>query len=376
MRTSKLLSICAAAALVAACGSGTKTDEPVRTVAYTGPTTAAAITSASQVATAAGEVKIMVDTFSESATGGVGLAGVVSGPRARSINDAVKDAVKLAARFRQPTAASVTGALVSVTENCPGGGTVTHSAFDADGLATTTAPHDYVQVAFSGCDLVGDASVFMDGSLRVEIISTDGAPFLHDVANMTSDVTYGVQVTFGNLIEAWAEGFWFGVNGDVSFLWTADLTGHTLTWQVAGTSFAEAVGFGTEVYWGSLLTGPGGTGQYSDVYVEEYVGAITSVSVPSATRWDFDGRTCSTDLNGCLDVVTNPAFRKVAPDLHPSTGSIEISNGTASIRLTATSGTGDVTVTYDLDVANDPPDPVTVYTTWDCLETPGGCPAL
>jgi hypothetical protein len=254
---------------------------------------------------------------------------------------------------------------------------VTSSAFDEDGVPTTTAAHDYVQVAFSGCDLLGDGSELMDGSLRVEIVSTDGAPFLDgDVAGMTSGVIYGLEVTFGSLIMASAEG-WFGMNGDVSFFRTVDQTGYTLTEEIRGTSFIVAAGVGADILGGVLLTGPGGAGEYSDVHVDEYTAVITSLSTPSATRSGFGGRVCTTELNGCLDVVTSPLFRQVVPDLHPSTGSVEISNGTASIQLTATSGTGAVTVTYDLNVAIDPPNPVTVNTTWDCLETPGGgCPAL
>ena len=84
---------------------------------------------------------------------------------------------------------------------------------------------------------------------------------------------------------------------------------------------------------------------------------------------DFDGRMCSTEIGGCIDVVTNPAFWQLATDSYPYVGAIKISDGRgAFVQLAATSGTGSVDVTYDLDGPGVLPTVGPISTTWSCLE--------
>ena len=372
MTTTKLFAMCAAASLLTACGAEKK-DAPPIVVAYGGPTTTAAVTP-SQVGPIASSVFDSVNGISGSATGAAGLTGALSG----GASPTVKDALKLAAKYRPRGGTTLAGVAVSATEPCDGGGSVTVAGVDADGLATTTDNGDYVQASFAACNPEPGGAFVINGSLMVEILNTDHANFLDDAGEMTDGFPYEVKVTYGQLVFVFAGLFWGGTDGDIAFTWSIDQTLFELAWAISGNSIVTAAGDVEtgDVLAASKLTGPGGVGQYSDAYVEEFADVITSVSTPSASRWAFDGRVCALRMNGCLDVITGTEFWKDAVD--HSRRPDRSRSRTAPLRSssTATSGTGNVTVTYDLDIAHDPPNPVTVYTTWDCLDTPGGCPAL
>ena len=265
------------------------------------------------------------------ATSSGSLAGVAGGVAAPTF----QDAMRLAARyFHRSAPASLAGVTLTITDDCPVSGSATFEAQVAN--TTYTSNGDYVRVAFDACDS-GEGAV-VDGSLQVTIVNTQGADFLDDPSAMSPNFPYGVEITYGNFafIDT-ANGFWAGIAGDIGFTFTAVTSTTPRRAPVAGPRHLDRDRLSARRDAPRRLAAHR-RGRDGRVLRSRRRGVRRrpQLSVASAGRWDFDGRVCSTEMNGCLDVVTNPEFRALADAWYPEAGgSFTISNPVAFIQVTA-----------------------------------------
>ena len=359
MNFKKLVSVSAAAALVA-CGGSSKPKGPA--VAYSGPTGTIAIDSTSKIGLLATAFTGAVGGFSGIGTGGASALGAAgAGPRV-----GVKAALARAAALRaQASPAVLTGVVQSAKQNCDGGGSISGSMNDQDGNPDTTQAGDWVQITYDACkDANGNTGY---GSIRIDILRTDGADFMSGPDLMTAGIDYSARLTIDDFATVDATGYLSGVDGDAT-LSLRTVGGTDLVETMTGSHIASVEGSAGKITAAFLLTGPGGSGGYS-MGASEYYGNGFYSSATEADS-DFDGRMCSTEIGGCIDVVTNPAFSQRTYESYPYTGTIKISDGRgAFVQLAATSGTGSVDVTYDLDGTGGNPPVGPISTTWPCLET-------
>lgn len=358
--TPRLLAAAAAVVLALGCGNSKKsTPASGRTVSYSGPVAPASLTASTDKAMIAGGAVSLVAGFSEMSTSSTALAfGAGRQPGVA----AVSDAIQLAADARHhPALATVAGALAQQTRPCSGGGTVTYSANDQDGNAGTTQAGDYVEVAFAACN---ERSAVTDGSFRVTIDTTSGADLVADVTSITTSESFGLSLAFANYFVTFADGSWSGMNGDMTIAFAADTAAGTVTYGVSGTSFEEAAYDGA-VTSGLRIGARSGQTGYHDTAVEVYSGMGTPSAHVTEHRWSMDARVCSTEINGCLSLSTNPQFSQLVQYAYPSSGALTVSDDAGDwIKVEAVSATtGACTLSWSIDGATG-----SQSTTWSALE--------
>jgi len=262
-----------------------------------------------------------------------------------------------------------------LTGACAGGGTMTVSALDADGLATMVTAGDYVQIAFANC-ADGTGSV-AHGSFRLTFDTTVYDDFVVDATSITKDSTFALTLAFNNFWSSEADGSWSGINGSLQLSFAASLTNQTFTYQMSGPSIEGASGVGTKTLEGfriaALPVAAGGDGQsFHDLGREVYAGMGTASAALTESQWDLDARVCSLEFKGCLNILTNPTFAEHADALYPYTGALTVSDDLNDwVKVAASTEAGDATLSWSL-----PGSTGTLATTWDCLASPStpGCP--
>jgi hypothetical protein len=289
--------------------------------------------------------------------GGAGILGAVgAGPKASTAL-----ALATLARIRRESPAAFTGVTQSQVTPCTTGD-ITISATVADGTGATTSVGDGYQISFNNCtDSLGGR---MTGTLGFTITATDGALFMDSPPVMNAGTTYSMAITYGAFAMVDSMGSFTGIDGNmtVSMLYASGTGWRTET--ITGSSIVFAAGSNGNITSSFEMAGPTAGGQYSILGGEHYPSGLTSF--PDAQASGFTARLCSTEMAGCLKVVTNPALEVWDPDLYPSKGTMTFTDDAGRyITLTATNGvTGAVTVTYNIGAGVVGPK----ATTWSCLD--------
>jgi len=245
-------------------------------------------------------------------------------------------------------------------------GSVTYSASITDPYLNTLAVGDRFSVTYNACDDgLGEISA---GSMSVTITaSPDGQLFLFDPATMTPGALYEMTIVTSDLVVVDDLGNYSGTDGDMAvgqvFETDLDGTGGWLMMSVSGNSLAFEEGADKVPLASARLTGIAG-GRYEMESGEHF--AVDPSGFPDATSSAFTARICTSDLGGCLNVLTNPAFVVQGYDYFPSSGTMRVSDDSGHfVQVTATNGsTGAVDVSYDIGAGTVGP----VSTTWGCLD--------
>lgn len=360
MRNGTIHSLAAAAVLLAACG-GSDSKAPAVTVKYEGPTTAATIsgenigTLATAALNAAQGVSGMTD----------GYAVVLGASRAPAAG--VKQAIERFGAARRG-GASLAGVVYSESGPCEGGGAARFSVSDADDDPYTTGNGDWYEVSFDRCTDPYDGTM-IDGTVRIGITATGGGDPFEDPAYVVGKVAFGLDVTFTHFSIFEADGTFAALHGDVSVAYTVDGDLDEITYEISGQSIVAVEGYDGEITSASLLSGADGAGSsYSEELVERWDSAFYSIE---EVAFGFNGRMCSTEIGGCLEIATDPLFAKYADDAYPYEGNLTITadNG-AFVRIVAVDAAGAIEVSWDVDgpagaAAEEGPYPAS----WSCLET-------
>ncbi len=367
MRTGKLIAIIGAALVVAACGSDKKEDRlPNVTVAYGGSQTSATI-SASNVGGFAAAATGATRSVSGATSDAAGLGGLMGVQAAAAPRFGVVQAMQYAAAYRggAALAGSIQG---SFTEPCPGGGKETISFYDPVGDPAVTSAGTSFGMSFDECtDAEG---ISKDGAFTLTITSAPPGADAYDPASAgTGTMTFGYQLRFTNLV-TWAPDMTFsGVNGDITYDFVVDGSLQQERFTISGQSIAGVEGVGGTVRQAFRLSGRSGAGSsYSETFTLAFADAY--MYTPDATSWGFDGRICTIEMGGCLDLLIDPPFWQLATEAYPYSGTLRIDadNG-AYIQIQATDGgVGAISVTYDVDGPGGAAAAGPFATTWGCLD--------
>lgn len=366
MKTWNLAAASAALVLLAACGGSSPPPPPAgKTIGYSGPTTAATLSGASDKNALASSAAALAQGFSGATSGATGFAA-----GARQTPAFVKDALALAASVRDDVdlGATVSGATATLTASCDGGGSMSVSMQDADGVPTTAHAGDTVQVSFASCD-DGGGNV-TNGSLRVTIDSTSapGDDFVAAATSITKDVSFGLTLAFTHFWTIDAMDAWSGMNGSLSVAFTADYAAQTLAFQVSGTLVEGASGVGSTVTEAFRLAPLQGASTFHERGTETYTGMGTAGATAVETSWDLDARVCALELAGCLNLQTDPSFAQREVAVYPYAGALKVYDDAGDfVQVAATNEDGSVTLSWLLDGVSG-----SKATTWACLEDPAG----
>lgn len=365
----RILAIASAALFVAACGSSKKSSSgappAAHDVSYTGPTGAVTIAAATAATTASGAYTSL---SSVTGTGGMlgGLPGASAAPTV-GVLDAVRAAARLVPRLAQ---AQVAGSTQSGSDRCDVSGTLGGSISLVDDNNPFAHTGDSASLWFSQCNN-GNGEI-MDGSLSIRIDATvPGTAFLNaNPYQLQPGFAYAATITFTDLTYASANGQWVGMDGNITVGETLTSSGpYSLTQQISGTGLAYALGHGTTVDAGSLLTGPNG----NDPYLQRLETRYTSSSFTQETAelTTINGKICSIAMGGCLSVVTVTPVYDPSGSPHPTDGLLVFRSGTGELIFDVVSVTSvDLGVDPNVtdDAGTDPTPLATIHATWACLE--------
>jgi hypothetical protein len=379
MNVRTLAALSSALLVAAGCGGSSKPPPAERTISYAGPTGSASLTATvdkNGLASGAASLAQGFSGFAGAAAGIAAPAGAVAlgaSPRPAFVKNAL--AVAADARHRaEPGAAMVTGvSTLTLTASCAGGGSLSVSALDADGLSSTTSPGDYVQVAFASCD--DGAGKVAHGSFRLTIDATPGDDFVADATSITKDATFGLTLAFHDFWSSDAGGAWSGLDGSLSVQFAASVSAQTLTYQVSGTSIEGASGIGgvtAEAFRiAALPVAAGGDGtSFHDLGREVYSGMGTASAAVTETQWDLDARVCTLEFRGCLNLLTSPTFAEHDGAAYPYTGALTVSDDAGDfVKVAATSEDGSATLSWSLDGGSG-----SLATCWPYLAHGTSCP--
>jgi hypothetical protein len=352
------------AAVLAACGGsssgGGSSGPPPIQIAYTGPTSSVSLDSTAAAGALVTGARTGLADFSSA-----GSAATVIGAAGAGRRSSVQLALSAVEKFRTGGAASVKGVTQPDTQPCAVSGSSTSTVSFADPTLATLAVGDSFSVTYNACDDgLGEVSA---GTVTVTITACpDGKMFL-DPTSMTPGVLYEMTEVATDLVVVDSLGYYSGTDGDmaVGMVFETDLdgTGGWLTMTVSGNSLAFAEGANGVALASAKLTGLAG-GRYALESGMHF--PVDLYSSPDASSSAFTARICTSDLGGCLDVLTNPAFVVNGYDYYPSSGTMRTTDDAGHfVEVTATNGTtGAVTVTYDIGAGVVGPK----ATTWSCLD--------
>jgi hypothetical protein len=321
----------------------------VPTVSYTGSVAPASFSSTTTdkaaVAGLAWGASGMLDGMS---TMGLAMGSMPTGAIVPQAPMGVKDVLRLAAdAFHRPGAASAAG-VVSNRTPCPAGGTRTDSVYQQNANPAITTNGDYVELAFAACNQ--GQGLVMDGSLRLTVDQTAGDDFVMDARSITTDRAFVLTIAFNNFVTVDTNGGgWSGVDGDIGVSLAVSAANGTITAGISGTEFVEAVGFEGAVF-GMRLAALPGQPKYHDTAVETYTGMGTINATLVSSSGDLDARLCTTQLNGCVDIETNPVMVVAPPNQYPNAGgALTVSAGADWVKATAVNPTtGACTVSWSI----------------------------
>lgn len=235
----------------------------------------------------------------------------------------------------------------------------------ADTTGATLRPGDTFTLTYEDCD---NGAFVKAGQLRVTITSSPDGAFFLDPGTMTSGVRYQMTIVVSSFAEIdRATGAYTALDGDIGVgqTWVAWVgsPGGWLESSIIGSSLAIESGLDGVAAESASLSGSLG-GSYA-MQVDQLLETGPGDYNPLAFQTFFTARLCSTALDGCLNVVTDWTLTRFDYDLFPSSGTLRFGDGMGRfVQVTATSGTGDVTVGYDVGAGVQGP----FATTWSCLD--------
>lgn len=280
-----------------------------------------------------------------------------------------RKAAALVRELRTSPRVSLTGVTGSSSAPCEvrGSYTVSYRFADTDGGAITTG--DYTSLTFNSCY---DGYFTLTGTVKVEYTGTDGLDPQGDPSLLTSGFEYGYRVTMIGFTMKADDGTYSTSSGDVKLSLVWDATARTLSEAISGAAISGEYGDASGPLESSLIAPIPGTSRYSmhstQTFLDDYAFDLAS------DAWGMSARVCTLDLGGCLDVAVDPQLVTYVPNSYPSSGTLKVTgaNG-AYVQVQANSGDGAVTLTYDVDPSDLPTAPVTIETTWYCLDYPYAC---
>jgi hypothetical protein len=325
------------------------------------------LTTSAQAASAASGAYTSLTQLGGAASFANGLPAV-SGAPAFDVLAAARAADRVAPRL---AAAQVAGATQSATDRCSVSGTISGSITAADTNYPFSHSGDSATITFSQCN-EGTGEV-MDGSISIRIDATvPGVDFLGgSPSQLQTNFAYAATLTFGDLTYANANGQWFGMDGNITLgLKQTTSPFYDVEQSVSGTGLGYAVGQGSQILEGSLLTGPNGNDQYLQKVVSRFSNGTFSVQQAELTT--INGKVCSIAMGGCLSVVTVVPIYDATGANNPSDGTLVMTSGNAQLIFDVLSVTS-VDIGFDANVADnagtDPTPLTTIHATWACLQT-------
>jgi len=324
----KSVLLLSAAAVLTACGGGSgggsdsvATADPVAISSANAPQVAGAAYNASGSLEGAGlgGAGFLTGAVTETTAGGVDMVEVIIAQLKASPS-----------WFASHAAAFVTGAVVTATENCSGGGSLSFTLNDADGNQDLSTG-DSLSAAFSNCS---EAGTVVNGSISINNVMISGAPL---------SFPYSLQLTIQ------ANNFSVTQNSE-----TASLNGAMTLSQstVDGVSFANTIS-GTSI----AVNQTGGSATLSAFQLH-------STEDGSAYTLDMNATVSSSEIGGAVTIITDAAFEGVEPN-DPFTGQATITGANnSSVTLIAVDS---VNVTLEVDADGDGVPEETIATTWDAL---------
>jgi hypothetical protein len=317
-----------AAAALAACGGGSgggsdsaATADPVAISSANAPQVAGAAYNASGSLEGAG-------------LGGAGfLTGAVTATTAGGVDMVEVIIAQLKASqswFESHAAAFLTGAVVTATENCTDGGSVTLTLNDADGNQDLSTG-DSLSASFSSCS---EAGTVMNGSISINNVVISGDPL---------SPPYSLQLTVqANNFSVTENSEMASLNGAMTLSQSTG-DGVSFTNTISGTSMA--------------LNETGGSATLSAFQ-------LSSTENGSAYTLDMNATVSSSEIGGAVTIVTDTTFQGVDPN-DPFTGQATITGANnSSVTLIAVDS---VNVTLEVDADGDGVPEDIIATTWDAL---------
>ncbi|MFZ2649627.1 MAG: hypothetical protein WA210_05925 [Burkholderiaceae bacterium] len=301
-------------AALSACGGGGGAPAPA---VPTSPATvnAANAASVSSEAYKGGDTLASGGDLSGSAVGAVVAPSGASFSLVRFTSDKLRWLASLEAAPLQV----VTGAVTTITRQCPGGGTSARTFDDKDNN-NRLSTGDTVSVIFTNCVEGTDR---VNGSFSLDNVTVTGRPGIDTAWNA------GVTATFGNLAVTSGGTLLGSVNGGFNLaLTTTD--GNNITHTINGTSLTATEGSNTRT-----LTG--------------FTATLELRRSPPAYSYTSSGTLASSRLGGTLTYQTPTPFAGVGTDF-PSSGRLLVTGANnAGVRFTAVGST----VTLEVDANGD-----------------------
>jgi hypothetical protein len=354
----RILAVASAALFVAACGSSKKSNPSStgRTIAYSGPVTPASFSASTDKAAVAGGAVTAAQSlggFSDMAT--MFAAGTApGGPTVYNTLVAAADA------YNRPDVVIASGAVQSQAQQCPGGGTETLAVNRTSQASTTNG--DYVEMTFAACK-DGQGAV-TDGSFRLTFTSTVAADFTVTPSAITADRSFAMTISFSDLSTVTSQGSWSGIDGDITIAFSAVVSTGTLTYSISGSQFTVAAGTGQSVTEALQLRPLNGQSAYSDTATQVYSGMGTPSATALYSTWALNARLCTTQMAGCANIATNPAFKINESYNYPVSGTLKVSDDAGDyVQVAAVNqSTGACTLSWSINGSTG-----SQATTWDAL---------
>lgn len=333
------------AALLAACGGGGSSGTPASPPA---PAASVVITSSNQDLVARAAANAVISSSATVAVtpsaGADRVQAAANRPaplgRARSLSTLLFGLTRdtlLDRMSAKPTAAGAGGdavraqAIVSRTDNCAFGGTVTFALDDRDGNNQASAG-DVLSVTFSQCRT--RATEMVDGGFSASFTVVQQAPVL----SMTASITYS-QLTVTS-----SEGS-FAINGSFAFNFTRQGSVDTAQLSIGGNGLAATVATASYNDTVTLLAGYSVTATYDGAAVPPG-GSIAGLSTLTV-----NGAISAASLGGTIVLSTPLAIKQYDVDAYPREGQVQVrgaNNGLLVLTVLSTT-----TVRVQLDANND-----------------------
>jgi hypothetical protein len=304
------LAACVASAFLAGCGGGD--DSVVNT-----PPELLQITTSNQVAVARATAMNFagLDSALDIPIAPSRLAAVDS---ARAAKLAISQALTTASKARPM-------AIVSMTESCPSGGSMTISIDDRDNSATATAG-DGLAAVFNDCRMSSTSSINGSFSGTLATYSATGMSGLFSFSQLTATESGATVSTNGQANLA------FGTSSDAS-----GTTTQTEMSVASGLTSSLMLPTYTETF----TYEPAFTAHWDDVMPTAGPGYSTSV---------LGGKFLAASLGRKLVIATDPPVRQLWTDDAPQSGAVLVTGNQSTLRVTALSTT---TARLELDANND-----------------------
>lgn len=243
-----------------------------------------------------------------------GSGGLVTGAQAGSAPHLLRNALANARRmghWLELAPQSVTGATITTSESCSGGGSVSLSINDANGNGVVDVG-DSIRLVALNCVEQGET---MNGAMSVTVTASSGS------ASSGGNYSMGMGITLENFSSRSATGVSTG-NGRMDF--TETQAGSTLTTIVQARSVSVV----------NTIGNASSTRSLSDYTVQS---VTTTTAGVASVSLSVNGTFTSTALDSkSLTVSTLRPFVSTASSIYPTSGQFQVTGASGSnLRLTA-----------------------------------------